>query len=70
MLDAKTALQQLAYDIKMEIMRRLHEYGYNKRAGRNTLVGSDLEKSIEVKVTGENTLAFQIADYYEYIVRG
>lgn len=64
------ALSQLAEDIKKEIITRMHKYGYNTRAGRNTLIGSDLEKSVEVKVVNEKTLAFEIADYYEYIVRG
>ena len=64
------ALSQLAEDIKKEIIARMHKYGYNTRAGRNTLIGSDLEKSVEVKVVNEKTLAFEIADYYEYIVRG
>lgn len=70
MIDAKTALGQLALDVKNEIINRLRRYGMNRRAGKNTLIGSDLEKSIEVKVVSDEALVFQIADYYEYVVRG
>jgi hypothetical protein len=64
------ALAELADDIKKEIMARIEKYGYNPRAGRNTLVGSDLEKSVDVKVVSDNELVFEIADYYEFVVRG
>ena len=64
------ALSELAVDIKKEILSRMRKYGFNERAGRNTLVGSDLEKSVDVKVVDDNTLAFEIADYYEFVVRG
>lgn len=70
MIDAKTALNQLAQDIKKEIIDRMHRYGMNRRAGRNTLINSDLEKSVEVKVVSGNEIVFQIADYFEYVVRG
>lgn len=64
------ALAQLAEDIKKEIIARMGKYGYNPRAGRNTLVGSDLEKSVDVKVVSDHELVFEIADYYEFVVRG
>ena len=64
------ALAQLADDIKKEIMARIQKEGYNPRAGRNTLIGSDLEKSVDVKVVSDNELVFEIADYYEFVVRG
>ena len=64
------ALAQLGEDIKKEILNRINKYGYNARAGRNTLVGSNLEKTMDVKVVSDNELVFQIADYYEFIVRG
>ena len=70
MIDAKTALKQLAQDVKKEIIARMHKYGMNRRAGKNTLIGSDLEKSVEVNVVSDNEIVFQIADYFEYIVRG
>lgn len=69
MVDAKTAIQQLAQMVKEEVLRRIHQYGYNRRAGKNTLEGSELEKSIEVKVT-DDKFVFQLADYFEYVVRG
>lgn len=64
------ALAQLGEDIKKEVLNRINKYGYNARAGRNTLVGSNLEKTMDVKVVSDNELVFQIADYYEFIVRG
>lgn len=70
MIDAKTAIQQLANDVKEEVLRRINQYGLNRRAGKNTLKGSDLEKSINVKITDDNAFVFQIADYFEYVVRG
>ena len=70
MIDAKTALNQLAQDIKKEIIDRMRRYGMNRRAGKNTLIGLDLEKSVEVKVVSGNEIVFQIADYFEYVVRG
>ena len=65
------ALKELAERVKNEIIRRLHSpLGINKLVGRNTLVGSDLEKSIDVKQVDDETIVFQIADYYEYVVMG
>lgn len=70
MIDAKTAIKGLADMVKEEVLRRIQQYGMNKRAGKNTLVGSDLEKSINVKLTGDDAFVFQIADYYEHVVLG
>lgn len=64
------ALAQLASDVKKEILRRIDRYGYNERAGRNTLKGSDLERTMDVKVMKDDEIVFQIADYYQFIVRG
>lgn len=70
-MDLKKALQELAVEIKDEIIRRLHsEKGISPRTGTNTLVGSNLEKSIDVQALRENTIVFKIADYYQYIVTG
>lgn len=69
-MDARTAIQQLAQMVKEEIFRRIDVYGVNRRAGSNTLKGSELERSIDVRVTSDNAFVFQIADYFEYIVRG
>lgn len=70
MMDAKTAIQQLANDVKQEVLRRINQYGLNRRAGKNTLKGSELESSIDVRITGDNAFVFQIADYFEFVVRG
>ena len=65
------ALKELAERVKEEIIRRLHSpLGINKLVGRNTLIGSDLEKSIDVNQVDDETIVFQIADYYEYVVMG
>lgn len=70
-MDIKSALDELAKEIKDEIIRRLHSsVGINKRTGTNTLIGSNLEKSIQVTESDDSSIVFQIADYYEYIVSG
>ena len=38
--------------------------------GRNTLIGSELEASVNVTAVSESTIVFEIADYYEYVVSG
>lgn len=70
-MDLHSALKELADQIKEEIIRRMHSpVGVNPRTGRNTLIGSDLERSVEVSPSGEESIVFEIADYYEYIVSG
>ena len=70
-MELQQALQELAKQVKEEIIKRLHSrVGINPRTGSNTLIGSNLERSIEVKAEDENSIVFQIADYYEYIVSG
>lgn len=70
MIDLHAELQELAKMVKSEIIARLHSpIGINPRTGTNTLVGSNLEKSISVEAT-EDGIVFQIANYYEYIVHG
>lgn len=68
-MDAKEALQELANEIKEEILKRVDKYGKN-RQGVNTLKDSKLVKEMEVKAVSENTIVFQIADYYTYVVGG
>lgn len=66
-----TALKELADDIKEEIIRRMHSsVGVNPRTGSNTLIGSDLERSVDVSQSGEYSIVFEIADHYEYVVSG
>lgn len=70
-MDLKKALQELAQMIKNEVLRRMESnIGVNPRTGENTLVGSDLYKSVDVYPVGENRLVFQIASHYEYVVKG
>ena len=70
-MDLQKELRILARQIENEIILRLHSsVGINPRTGTNTLIGSELERSISVDAVSENMIVFQIADYYEYIVRG
>ncbi len=70
-MDIRDALHELADMVKDEIIARLHSpVGINRRTGQNTLVGSDLEKSIEVNVVGDNAIVFEIADHFQYVVTG
>lgn len=68
-MDIQKALKELCDEIKMIIKYRIVHYGVNPKTGTNTLQGSDLEKSIEVKPT-ENGIALQIADYWEFVALG
>lgn len=70
-MELSNALKELADNVKNEILRRLHSpLGINRRVGRNTLVGSHLEASIDVYPTDVDTIVFEIADYYMPIVAG
>ena len=68
-MDIQKALKELCDEIKMILKYRIVHYGVNPKTGTNTLQGSDLEKSIEVRPT-ENGIALQIADYWEYVALG
>lgn len=70
-MNIRKALQELADDIKKEILRRMEsDKGINTKTGTNTLVGSNLYDSVDVTQTGDDELTFQIADYYTYVVGG
>lgn len=70
-MELKTALKQLADDIKSEVLKRMEsEKGINTKTGTNTLVGSNLYKSVDTRVEGTDAIVFQIADYYTYVVGG
>ena len=70
-MDLHSALQELARMVKNEIILRLHSsIGVNPRVGRNTLIGSDLERSIDVHPISDNAIVFSIADHFEYVVKG
>lgn len=66
-----TALKELADEIKDEIIRRMHSsVGVNPRTGTNTLIGSELERSVDVHQLGDNTIVFEIANHFEFVVKG
>jgi hypothetical protein len=68
-MDIQKALRELCDEIKMILKYRIVHYGVNPKTGTNTLQGSELEKSIEVKPTTDG-IALQIADYWEYVALG
>ena len=70
-MDIQNALRELASDIKQEVLRRMSsDLGVNRKTGTNTLDGSELMKSVDTKVVDDNTIVFEIADYYTYVVGG
>ena len=58
----------------MELVRMVMEsnVGINEKVGRNTLVGSDIYKSLSVKATNDGDLVFDIIlnDYLTFIENG
>lgn len=66
------ALQDLADEVKAEILRRLRSpIGVNPSVGENTLIGSNLETSIELYPNETSDgLVFEIADYFSYVTHG
>lgn len=72
-MNIREALQELADSITKEVKRRMEsDIGRNTKVkgSPNTLIGSDLYKSVKTEVEGEDALVFQIADYYTYVVGG
>lgn len=68
-MDIQKALKELCDEIKWILKYRITHYGVNPKTATNTLQGSELEKSIEVKPT-EDGIALQIADYWEFVALG
>lgn len=68
-MDLQKAFKELAEEVKMIIKYRIVHYGVNPKTGTNTLQGSELEASIEIKPT-ENGISLQIADYWEFVALG
>lgn len=68
-MDLQKALKELAEEVKQIVKYRIVHFGINQKTGTNTLQGSDLEKSIEIKPT-DNGIVLQIADYWEYVALG
>ena len=70
-MDIQNALRELADMIKEEIRHRMESpIGYNPRAKKNTLVGSDLYESVDVQPTDDQTLVLSILDYWEFVSLG
>lgn len=68
-MDVREALMELAVAIKKIINDRIQRFGVNERIGKNTLEGSDLQKSIQVTAEDDG-ITLQIADYWEYVALG
>ena len=68
-MDLQKAFKELAEEVKQIIKYRIVHYGVNPKTGTNTLQGSELEASIQIKPT-ENGISLQIADYWEFVALG
>lgn len=68
-MDIRVAFQELALAVKRLVNDRIRRYGINPKTGTNTLIGSELEKSIDV-YPEEDGITLQIADYWQYVARG
>lgn len=68
-MDIQKALQELCNEVKQIIKYRIVHYGVNPKVGANTLQGSELEKSIDIRPL-ENGFALSIADYWEFVALG
>ena len=68
--EVRKALEELATKIKELVHLRIEQYGVNTKVGKNTLVDSDLDKSVNARVVGDDQIVFEIADYFGYIVTG
>ena len=62
-------LRKLCEEVKKILKDRIKKYGYNERDRKNTLQGSELEKSISVEPI-EYGLALTIADYWQHVSLG
>lgn len=70
-MDIQNALRELADKIKEEILRRMESpIGINPRVGQNTLIGSDLYDSVDVRVMNDDTLVLSILQHWEYVSLG
>lgn len=68
-MDIQKALQELCDEVKQIIKYRIVHYGVNPKTGTNTLQGSELENSIDIRPL-ENGFALSIADYWEFVALG
>ena len=70
MLNLKEALEELASQIKNQIINDVWEEGVNPKTGTNTLISSDMIKNMKVEAVNDNEIVFTIASYYEFVVLG
>ena len=64
-------LEELAERIRQAILDSMDsDVGINRKIGVNTLRDSRLRESVSVQPVSEDTIVFQIADYYENVVQG
>lgn len=68
-MDIQTAFQELALAVKRIVNDRIRRYGINPKVGKNTLEGSELQKSLQVNATDDG-IELQIANYWEFVSRG
>jgi hypothetical protein len=64
-----TALKELALMLQKEVLRRMQSQ-INVKTGTATLIGSDLEKSVDFTNTNETDIVFSILDYWQYVAYG
>lgn len=68
-MDLRIAFQELALAVKRLVNDRIKRYGINPKTGTNTLIGSELERSLQVTPI-EDGIVLQIADYWQFVSRG
>ena len=66
-----TMLEELAERIRQAILESMDsDIGINRKIGVNTLRDSQLRESVSVQAISEDTIVFEIAEYYENVVQG
>ena len=68
-MELHQALKELGLMLRDEVLRRMRS-AINAKTQTPTLVGSELEKSVNTIDVEEETLAFHIADYWQYVAYG
>lgn len=68
-MELHQALKELELMLREEVLRRMRS-SINAKTQTPTLIGSDLEHSVATVQTSEESFAFQIADYWQYVAYG
>lgn len=63
------AFKELSERVKEILAERIKRYGINPKTSTNTIQGSNLERSIDVR-TIEDGIVLSIVDYWEFVSRG